>query len=191
MNIIFFGAPGAGKGTQSKTLADRLGLAHISTGEIFRRHKQEGTELGRKAQSYMDAGLLVPDEVTTAIALDAIDRDDAAAGWILDGFPRNIDQAQALQAALVERGKKIDRVIYLTATAEELVQRMLLRGRVDDTLEVIQTRLDVYAQETAPVLGFYRDMGLVSEVDGMGEIQEVHDRILGTLGVTQAPAVEE
>lgn len=182
MNIILFGAPGVGKGTQAEVLAERLGIAHISTGAIFRENISRETELGLRVKRFLDDGLLVPNELTTAIALDAVGRAEEKGGFILDGFPRNIEQAEALSASLSEDGKKIDRVIYLTAPAEEITARMLKRGRPDDTEEVIRTRLEVYDNETAPVLGFFRDLGLVTEVYGVGEIQEVHERVMSAIG---------
>lgn len=190
MNIIFFGAPGVGKGTQAAVLAERLGIAHISTGQIFREAIAAQTELGLKVKRFLDDGVLVPNELTTAIAIESINRDENASGFILDGFPRNLDQAEALAVALEERGRKIDRVIYLTAPAQEITDRMLKRGRPDDTEEVIRTRLTVYDQETSPVLDFYRNRGLVAEVYGVGEVQEVHDRVAGAIGIDGVAAAQ-
>ncbi len=189
MNIILFGAPGVGKGTQAEVLAERLGIAHISTGAIFRENISRETELGLRVKRFLDDGLLVPNELTTAIALDAVGRAEEKGGFILDGFPRNIEQAEALSASLSEDGKKIDRVIYLTAPAEEITARMLKRGRPDDTEEVIRTRLEVYDNETAPVLGFFRDLGLVTEVYGVGEIQEVHERVMSAIGAAPGEGI--
>ncbi len=177
MNLIFIGAPGVGKGTQASRLAERLSVPHISTGAIFRAAIESGKELGVKAKEYMDRGALVPDELTTAMVLDALQQPENSNGFILDGYPRNISQAEALQAALKEAGREIDRVLYLTASHEEIVQRMLARGRTDDTREVINHRLEVYRSETEPVLDFYRGSGLVTEVNGMGDINDVHERV--------------
>ena len=177
MNLIFIGAPGVGKGTQAEKLATRLGIPHISTGAIFRAALQQGKELGLKAKEYMDQGALVPDELTTAIVVEALNEPQNGEGFILDGYPRNLSQAEDLQRALESRGKDIDCVLYLTAPQEEIVQRMLARGRNDDTEEVINHRLNVYHQETEPVLKFYQDRQLVREVYGVGEIDEVHDRV--------------
>ncbi|HVZ41738.1 MAG TPA: adenylate kinase [Candidatus Kapabacteria bacterium] len=181
MNIVFFGAPGVGKGTQAEILARHLAIPHISTGAIFRAAVAAAKPLGLEAKRYMDDGLLVPDELTTAIALDALSEPDCAAGFILDGYPRNRAQAEALAAALSAGGREIDYVVYLTAPIDELVERMLKRGRRDDTEEVIRTRFDVYQQETAPVLDYYREAGMVTEVNGVGEIEQVQQRILDAL----------
>lgn len=177
MNLIFIGAPGVGKGTQAEKLAGRLGIPHISTGAIFREAVSQGTELGLRAKDYMDRGALVPDELTTAIVVEALRGPANAHGFILDGYPRNLAQAEDLQKALQEQGREIDRVLYLTAPQQEIVGRMLSRGRTDDTEEVINHRLEVYRSETEPVLNFYRDRGLVTEVYGVGEIDEVHERV--------------
>ncbi|KXK56668.1 MAG: adenylate kinase [Chlorobi bacterium] len=184
MNIIFFGAPGVGKGTQAALLAERLGVPHISTGAIFRAAIQSGQELGQKVKYYTDNGLLVPDELTTEIAVTALNEPECANGFILDGFPRNLGQAEALSAALSAAGRAIHRVVYLTAPQQEIVQRMLSRGRADDNEEVIQRRLEVYDQETAPVLGFYRTHAadVVTEVNGLGDVAEVQERIVAALG---------
>lgn len=176
MNIVLFGAPGVGKGTQAAILAERLGIPHISTGAIFREAIASGSPIGQELKGYLDNGILVPDEVTTAIALDAV----AAAehGFILDGFPRNSAQAQSLYDALTAAGRSIDHVIYLTAPLDELTERMMKRGRTDDTPEVIRTRFEVYERETAPVLNFFRRIDSVAEINGVGEIDEVQERIL-------------
>lgn len=177
MNLIFIGAPGVGKGTQAEKLAARLGIPHISTGAIFREAVGQGTELGLQAKGYMDRGALVPDELTTAMVVEALGAPANANGFILDGYPRNISQADALEGALNGQGREIDRVLYLTAPQGEIVTRMLARGRSDDTEDVINHRLDVYRSETEPVLDFYRTRGLVTEVYGVGEIEEVHERV--------------
>jgi adenylate kinase len=182
MNVILFGAPGVGKGTQAAILSERLSIPHISTGQIFRESIAAGTELGLKAKEYMDAGRLVPDEITTAMALETLDAPECSNGFILDGYPRNTAQAEALTDALEARNCRIDRVIYLVAPLDELTTRMLKRGRGDDSEEVIRTRFDVYERETAPVLRYFAERGLVTEVNGLGEIDEVSDRILEALG---------
>jgi adenylate kinase len=182
MNIVFFGAPGVGKGTQAALLAESLGIPHISTGAIFRSAVESGRPLGLQAKNYMDQGLLVPDELTTAIALEALAEPSCDGGFILDGYPRNTSQAAALDEELTRRKRPIDHVIYLTAPDEELIERMLGRGRADDTREVIRNRLVVYREETAPVLEFYRTTDHVLEVNGVGEIAEVHNRVLSAVG---------
>lgn len=183
MNLIFFGAPGVGKGTQATMLAERLDVPHISTGAILRRAMEDQTELGRKAKEYYDAGELVPDELVTEIVVEALDSPELADGFILDGYPRNTSQAADLQSALAERGRGIDRVVYLTAPDREITRRMLARGRADDTEEVIANRLKVYTSETEPILDHYARLGLVAEVDGVGELDEVHQRILDAVKV--------
>lgn len=183
MNFIFIGAPGVGKGTQAIRLADRLEVPHISTGAIFRAAIEQGKELGRQAKDYMDRGALVPDELTTAMVLDALAQPENAHGFILDGYPRNISQAEALENALKDAGREIHRVLYLTAPQEEIIERMLARGRADDTREVISHRLEVYRSETEPVLEFYRTRGLVTEVNGVGDIDDVHERVYGAARV--------
>ncbi len=183
MNIILFGPPGVGKGTQAVKLAERLDLPHISTGEIFRAAKAAGTELGLKVKEYADNGILVPDEVTTAIALEALDAPSCERGYILDGYPRNLAQAESLDAAMAEKNCRIDHVVFLIAPEEELTGRALKRGRVDDTEEVIKRRLKIYEDETAPVLDHYRRQGLVTEINGLGEIEDVQERILAAIGV--------
>ncbi len=186
MNIILFGAPGVGKGTQAAILAERLGIPHISTGAIFREAIAAGKPIGVEVKRYLDQGILVPDEVTTAVAIDALNETRCANGFILDGYPRNASQAQALADALNVVGKSVDRVIYLTAPIDELVERMLKRGRADDTEEVIRTRFDVYTNETAPVLNYFRQADHVIEVNGVGEIEEVHQRILDAINQSEA-----
>ncbi|HVK38922.1 MAG TPA: adenylate kinase [Candidatus Kapabacteria bacterium] len=183
MNVILFGAPGVGKGTQAAILSERLSIPHISTGAIFRESIAAGRELGLKAKEYMDAGRLVPDEITTAIALEKLAAPDCANGFILDGYPRNTAQASALSEALEARDCQIDRVIFLIAPLEELTARMLKRGRGDDSEDVIRTRFEVYERETAPVLSYYTDRGLVTEVNGLGDVDEVSDRIMAALTV--------
>lgn len=181
MNIILFGAPGVGKGTQAEILGRRLGIPHISTGEIFREAIATGRELGLRAKAYMDAGNLVPDEITTAMALEKLEGKTCENGFILDGYPRNPNQAQALSQALKAAGREIDHVVYLVAPVDELVERMLKRGRLDDSANVISNRLQVYERETAPVLDYFRKLGLVTEIYGVGEIDEVNERIMDVL----------
>ena len=178
------GPPGAGKGTQAERLAERVGGAHISTGDIFRANAKEQTELGRAAQVYMDAGEYVPDEITNAMVKDRISRDDAEA-FILDGYPRTVDQVETLDGILDELGRPLDVVLSLTVDPEELIARLLKRaetsGRADDTEEVIRHRQEVYTAETKPLLRVYAQRGLLVEVDGVGEIEEVSERVLTAL----------
>ena len=175
------GPPGAGKGTQAVGLAERIGGAHISTGDIFRANVRDQTELGRTAQRYMDAGEYVPDEVTNAMVKDRLAQDDARDAFILDGYPRTVDQVAKLDAILAELGQELDGVIELVVDPEELIQRLLKRaetsGRADDTEEVIRHRQEVYTVETAPLLEVYGSRGLLIEVDGVGDVDEVARRI--------------
>ena len=181
MRLLIMGPPGAGKGTQAVALAERIGGAHISTGDIFRANVQRQTELGKAAQQYMDAGEYVPDEVTNAMVKDRLAQDDARDAFILDGYPRTVDQVDKLDAILEELGTKLDGVLELVVDPEELIQRLLKRaetsGRADDTEEVIRHRQEVYTAETAPLLKVYGERGLVIEVDGMGDVDEVTQRI--------------
>lgn len=181
MNIVLFGAPGVGKGTQAALLAESLGIPHISTGAIFRSAVESGRPLGLEAKGYMDRGELVPDALTTAIALEALAEPACERGFILDGYPRNSSQATALDQALNDRGTPVDHVVYLTAPREELIERMLGRGRADDSREVIENRLKVYEAETSHVLDYYRATDHVVEINGVGEVDEVHQRIRAAL----------
>ena len=177
------GPPGAGKGTQAKVLAARLGVPAVSTGDIFRAHVAEGTPLGLEAQRYMDAGDYVPDEVTNAMVRERLSEDDARSGFLLDGYPRTLAQVEELDRMLGD--DSIDAVVVLTADEEELVQRLLRRahieGRTDDTEQVIRRRQELFREQTAPLLAVYEDRGLLVEVDGMGEVDEVTSRVFSAL----------
>ena len=179
------GPPGAGKGTQAVFVAERYGIPAISTGDIFRANVSQGTELGREAQRYMDAGDYVPDEVTNSMVRARIAEVDAAHGFLLDGYPRTLAQVEELDSMIDETGHRLNAVVVLTADREEIVKRLLQRaqteGRADDTEDVIRRRQEVYADQTAPLIGVYRERGLLVEVDGMGEVSEVTDRVLGAL----------
>ena len=181
MRLLIMGPPGAGKGTQAGALAQRIGGAHISTGDIFRANVADQTELGRTAQRYMDAGEYVPDEVTNAMVKDRLAQDDARDAFILDGYPRTVDQVSTLDGILDSLGTKLDGVIELVVDPEELIQRLLKRaetsGRADDTEAVIRHRQEVYTAETAPLLEVYGSRGLLIKVDGVGEVDEVSRRI--------------
>lgn len=179
------GPPGAGKGTQAVNLAASTHGAHISTGDIFRANVAAKTDLGLAAQRYMDAGEYVPDEVTNAMVRDRLGHDDARDGFILDGYPRTVDQVDTLDRILADLGSSLDGVLSLVVSPEELIQRLLKRaetsGRSDDTEEVIRRRQAVYAAETAPLVKAYGERGLLIEVDGVGDIDEVGERILKAL----------
>ncbi len=185
MRLLIMGPPGAGKGTQAVALAARIDGAHISTGDIFRANVAQQTELGRAAQRYMDAGEYVPDEVTNAMVADRLARDDAKESFLLDGYPRTLDQVAKLDEILAGIGSKLDGVVALTVDEEELIGRLLERakvsGRTDDTEDVIRHRQDVYKAETSPLIAVYRDRGLLIEVDGMGTPDEVGARIVDAL----------
>lgn len=187
MRLMIIGPQGAGKGTQAMRICAELGVPHISTGDLFRDNISRGSELGKLAQTYMDAGKLVPDDVTQQMVADRLRHGDAEAGFLFDGFPRNIGQAQWLESLLEELRTPIERVIELTAPDQVLVQRMLARGRADDTVEAINLRLEIYHAETEPLVAFYGDK--VLPVDGVGTVDEVHDRMFAELGIT-APTRE-
>ena len=180
------GPPGAGKGTQAVVVASALGIPHISTGDIFRANVSAGTPLGEEAQRYMDAGESVPDSITNAMVRDRISHDDCNPGFLLDGYPRTLEQVNELDMMLEADGRRLDRVIELTVDTDEVVGRLLKRaqdqGRADDTADVIRRRLEVYFEQTAPLVAVYRDRGILVEVDGMGDVAEVTARILGAVG---------
>ncbi len=185
MRLLIMGPPGAGKGTQAKVVADRYGVPAISTGDIFRANVSQGTPLGVEAQKYMDAGDYVPDEITNLMVRDRIDEEDAQPGFLLDGYPRTLAQVEELDKMIEHTGHRLDAVVVLTVDDEELINRLLQRseteGRADDTEEVIRRRQEVYNQQTAPLIDVYRERGLLVEVDGLGEIDEVTARILEAL----------
>jgi adenylate kinase len=184
--VIFFGPPGVGKGTQAAIVAERTGWAHISTGDMLRAHVKEGTELGLKAKSYMDQGLLTPDELVIDMFLARLDELRPDQGFVLDGFPRTLPQAVALDKALAGEGKAIDVAINITAPDDVLMDRMLLRaqesGRSDDTPDAIKVRLDKQ-KPPAELLQHYRDAGKLKDVDGLPEIPFVTMAIMKALGV--------
>lgn len=177
--LLLVGPPGAGKGTQAVALSDRLGVPHISTGDLFRAHIGEQTPLGKEAKRYIDAGELVPDSVTNEMVRERLAADDVNGGFLLDGFPRNIKQADVLGEILAGDGAKLDAVIELVVGEDVVVDRMLARGRSDDTEDVIRRRQQLYRSETAPLLEYYNSV-LVT-VDGVGEVSEVSSRVLDAL----------
>ena len=181
------GPPGAGKGTQAKFVAQHFGIPAISTGDIFRANVSEGTPLGKEAQRYMDAGEYVPDEVTNSMVRNRIDEPDAVPGFLLDGYPRTLAQVEELDGMIAFTGHRLDAVVVLTVDHDELVQRLVqraaLEGRADDTEDVIRRRQEVYAEQTAPLIEVYRDRDLLIEVDGLGEVDDVTQRIFAALDV--------
>jgi adenylate kinase len=184
--LLLLGPPGVGKGTQAQRLIDRLGIPQISTGDMLRRAVAAGTEVGREARGYMDRGELVPDDVVIGVARERLQQEDARKGFILDGFPRTVAQARALDGLLGDLGVRLERCVALTAHEDELVQRLLLRaekeGRADDNEETIRRRMKVYADQTAPLVAHYREHGILAEVDGMGSVDEVARRIREAIG---------
>jgi adenylate kinase len=180
VRVVLLGPPGAGKGTQAEKLAQKLGIPQISTGELFRRNINEGTELGLEAKRYLDAGDLVPAELTNQLVDNRLDEPDAANGFILDGYPRSVQQAKALHEMLERRGTDIDAVLEFRVSQDELLQRLKARGRADDTDDVILNRMKVYRDETAPLLDYY--CGELKTVDAVGTMDEVFARALRALG---------
>lgn len=177
--VVLVGPPGAGKGTQAATLSDKLGVPHISTGDLFRAHIDDETDLGRSVKRFLEAGQLVPDEVTNELVLERLAEQDTDEGFLLDGFPRNIGQADLLSKVLAETDKKLDAVVELAVDEDILVQRLLARGRDDDTEDVVRHRQQVYRSDTAPLLDYYRD--LLVTVDGVGEPDEITARVLSAI----------
>ncbi len=178
--LIIFGPPGVGKGTQAELLAKELNLFHLSTGEFLRKAVSEGTELGKKAKEIMEAGMLVSDEIMIGIVKEALEKNiNDGQGFILDGFPRTIQQAQELDILFSQFKYDNTKVISLTANDDELVKRLLLRGRSDDTEETIRKRLEIYGMSTQPVLDYYKDRTI--EINGVGEIPEVNKKIVNSL----------
>ncbi|HIX99243.1 adenylate kinase [Faecalicatena fissicatena] len=213
MKIIMLGAPGAGKGTQAKKIAAKYGIPHISTGDIFRANIKNGTELGKKAKTYMDQGLLVPDELVVDLVVDRVNQDDCKNGYVLDGFPRTIPQAEALTEALAKMGQKVDYAIDVDVPDENIVRRMGGRRacvgcgatyhveyaptkkegicdvcggelilRDDDKPETVQKRLNVYHEQTQPLIDYYTKAGILKTVDGTVDIDDVFQAIVDILG---------
>ena len=178
MRIIMLGAPGAGKGTQAQFITERFDIPQISTGDMLRAAVADGTELGRRAGALMDAGDLVGDDLINGIVAERLARSDVAEhGFLLDGYPRTPDQATAMEGFLSEAGTTLDGAVILEVPVDEVTARMLARGRVDDTEEAIRRRLDLYESETAPLLAWFADRGLLEVVDGMGDEDVVFGRL--------------
>ena len=186
-NLVLFGPPGAGKGTQSEFLVNHYNLVHLSTGDVFRYNIKSGTALGKLAQSYMDLGKLVPDEVTISMLQAEVEKHTEAEGFIFDGFPRTTAQAEALDTFLTSRGDSIETMLSLEVEESELKKRLLARsvtsGRADDADEaVIQKRINVYHAETAPVADFYKALGKFKSINGLGSVEEITNRLVKAIG---------
>jgi adenylate kinase len=185
MRLLIMGPPGAGKGTQAKRIAEHYGIPAISTGDIFRAMKNADTPLARQVRAIMESGGYVSDEITNEIVKDRLAQPDCQRGFLLDGYPRTLQQVQTLDDYLSETNRPLDAVISLLADADEVVARLLKRaaidGRADDNEETIRVRLQVYAEQTEPLLGVYRSRGLLVEVNGLGEIDEVSERVFVAL----------
>lgn len=213
MFVVLLGAPGAGKGTQAHVLSEELGLPHVASGDIFRANLANDTPLGRQARPYVESGRLVPDDLTTAMVMERLGQPDSARGAILDGYPRTVKQARALDAALAERGRKLDKVAYINVPTDDLVRRLSgrwicrqcqtpfhevtapptvkglcdacggeLYQRSDDTVETVQKRLQVFHQQTAPLVDYYMKAGLLAAVDGRQSIEDVTRALRVALG---------
>jgi adenylate kinase len=207
LNLLIYGAPGSGKGTQADLLSSRFNVPHIATGDMLRAEVQAGTELGRRAGPIMARGGYVPDDVMIGIIRNRLQQPDTAKGFVMDGFPRTVPQAQALDALMKELGKRYDHVLYLQVDTPELIKRLSTRlvcpacqrtyapgtvrcsvdgttlvQREDDKPEAVRLRIDIYLQKTVPVLDYYRNEGLVSEIDGRGTIDEINRRLVSTIG---------
>jgi adenylate kinase len=180
VRVVLLGPPGAGKGTQAAKLAEKLQIPHLSTGELFRQNINNGTKLGLEAKRYLDAGDLVPSELTNELVDDRLTNPDTGDGFILDGYPRSVGQAQALHDMLERRGTQLDAVLEFRVSEEELFERLKSRGRADDTDDVIHNRMNVYRDETAPLIEYYSNE--LKTVDAVGTVDEVFARALRALG---------
>lgn len=179
MRLVLVGPPGAGKGTQATLLAEKLGIPHVSTGDLFRANIGEGTELGLEAKSYMDSGNLVPAELTNRMVDARLDEADAQNGFLLDGFPRSVEQADALKEMLDGRGATLDAVVEFQVDEDTVVERMLARGRADDTEDVIRNRMAVYRSETEPLIDYYKDV--IIPINAVGTVEDIHERTMAAL----------
>lgn len=190
MRIVLLGAPGSGKGTQAALMVERLGMPHISTGVLLRNAIKSGSELGLKVKSIIDAGDLVPDDTMSDVIEDRLSHDDVKNGFILDGYPRNLAQATSLDIMLERLGQPVEEVIQIDVDQEQIIQRIAKRaeveGRTDDNEDIVRNRMRVYHDQTAPVIDYYAERGLMSRVLGNGSIEEVLERILAALSVNHA-----
>ena len=191
MRLVFIGPPGAGKGTQAERLVKTYSLAHLSTGDMLRAARDAKTEIGKRADVYMSAGQLVPDEIILGIIRERLTQADCKQGYLLDGFPRTIAQAEGLDKMLQQDGTPLDVVLELRVPEDELFRRLASRGRADDRPEVIRQRLVAYRNQTEPLLDYYSQRGLLKTIDGLGTIDEIFDRtrtVLDRTGITYPPA---
>lgn len=190
MRIVLLGAPGSGKGTQAKMLVEQLGVPHISTGVLLRNAAKKGTELGLKAKSIIDRGELVPDDIMADIIEERLSREDVADGFILDGYPRNLAQAKSLDETLARLGKPADEAVHIDVDPEQIIKRLAkraeLEGRIDDAEKTVRNRMRIYAEQTAPVAGYYENRGLLTRVLGDGRKEEIFQRILSVLNTHTA-----
>lgn len=190
-NLLIVGPPGAGKGTQAVRIAETLGVPAVSTGDIFRQNIKERTELGQRVSAILDAGEYVPDSLTNELIHDRLAQPDAEGGYLLDGYPRTAGQVEFLDSVNLHRGEQLDAVIRLVAGTDEVVRRLLTRaqeqGRSDDSEAVMRHRLDVYERETAPLIAIFGERGLLVEVDGIGSVDEVTERIMAGLAARGVP----
>jgi len=188
MRLVLMGPPGAGKGTQAHVVSELLGVPHISTGEIFRANIVRGTPLGSEAKQYMDAGEYVPDGITNSMVRDRLSQEDCRPGFLLDGYPRTVEQVGELNAMMRAADQQLHHVVELTVDFDVVVARLVKRsaeiGRSDDTEAVIRRRFEVYFEQTAPLVAMYEDQGLLVHVDGLGDVDEVTARIVAVLGIT-------
>jgi len=181
MRVVFIGPPGAGKGTQSLRVAESLGLTHLSTGDVLRESRDAGHAIGLEAAKYFETGRLAPDDLVIQLVDDRLDEDDCQRGYLFDGFPRTLGQAEALDRLLAKRGAPLDAVIEFVIPEPELFKRLSERGREDDSEETVRERLRLYAESTEPLINYYRERGVLREVDAMGTPDEVFDRVVANL----------
>ncbi len=181
MNIVIFGPPGAGKGTQSQFISERFNIPHVSTGDIFRLNIANNTPLGQSAREFIEAGLLVPDDITIGMVRDRIMKPDCNNGFLLDGYPRSIRQAEEFCPILEARGVILDIVLNMVVSDEIVIERLLGRGRSDDALETVKRRLDIYHDTTHHVIAYYRNRGILRDINGIGPVEEISNTIITLL----------